>query len=91
MPGTGITISLPQASGKSIKIPMGSTSFSKTEIEKIVALVRLNLYNRGRMNGANAILQEMESMGVRPLPSPRSIVRILARLGLTHSRTGHYL
>jgi len=70
---------------------MGSTSFSKTEIEKIVALVRLNLYNRGRMNGANAILQEMESMGVRPLPSPRSIVRILARLGLTHSRTGHYL
>lgn len=69
---------------------MGSTSFSKTEIEEIVALVRLNLYNRDRMNGANAILQEMESMGVRPLPSPRSISRILARLGLTHSRTGHY-
>ena len=69
---------------------MDNISFSKIEIEEIVALVRLNLYNRGRMQGANAILQEMESIGVRPLPSPMSIARILARLGLTHGRTGHY-
>jgi len=69
---------------------MGSTSFSKVEIEEIVALVRLNLYNRCRTHGANAILQEIESMGVRPLPSPRSIARILTRLGFTHGRTGHY-
>ena len=69
---------------------MDSTSFSKIEIEEIVAMVRLDLYNRGRTHGANAILQEMESMGVRPLPSPRSVARILIRLGFTHGRTGHY-
>ena len=69
---------------------MDNRSFSKVEIEEIIALVRLNLYNRSRTHGANAILQEMESMGVCPLPSPRSIARILTRLGLTHGRTGHY-
>lgn len=69
---------------------MDSTSFSKIEIEEIVAMVRLTLYNQGHMHGANAILQEMESMGVHPLPFPRSITRILARLSLTNGRTGHY-
>jgi len=53
-------------------------------------MVRLGRYNRGRTHGANAIRQEMESMGVRPLPSPRSVARILTRLGFTHGRTGHY-
>ena len=71
-------------------MPMDSTSFSKVEIEEIVAMVRLNRYNRGRTHGANAILQEMESMGVRPLPSLRTIARILSRLGFTHARVGHY-
>lgn len=69
---------------------MGRRSFSKIEIEKIVALVRLNLYNRGCTHGANAILLEMESMGVRPLPSRRTTARILTRLGFSHGRTGHY-
>ena len=69
---------------------MDSTSFSKIEIEEIVAMVRLNLYNWDRTHGANAILQEMESVGVRPLPSTRCIARILTRLGFTHGRTGHY-
>jgi len=71
-------------------MPMDSTSFSKVEIEEIVATVRLNRYNRGRTHGANAILQEMEYMGVRPLPSLRTIARILTRLGLSNGRTGHY-
>jgi hypothetical protein len=69
---------------------MDSRSFSKIEITEIVALVRLNLYNRGRTHGTNAILQEMESLGIRLLPSPGSIARILTRLGFTHGRTGHY-
>ena len=69
---------------------MDSTSFSKIEIEEIVAMVRLDRYNRGYTHGANVILQKMEAMGVRPLPSIRTISRILARLGLTHGRTGHY-
>jgi putative transposase len=71
-------------------ISMDSTSFSKIEIKAIVAATRLNLYNRGRPHGANAILQEMESMAVRPMPSLSSVARILARLGLTHKRTGLY-
>jgi len=69
---------------------MDNTSFSKIEIEEIVAMVRLTLYNQGHMHAANAILQEMEAMGVRPLPSPRIIARILSRLGFTYGRTGHY-
>jgi hypothetical protein len=69
---------------------MDSTSFSKIEIEEIVAMVRLTRYNRGYTHGANAILQEMEAMGVSPLPTLRTIARILARLGLTNGRTGHY-
>ena len=71
-------------------MPMDRTSFSKREIEEIVAMVRLNLYNRGRTHDVNAILQEMESMGVHPLPSIRTIARILTRLGLSNRRTGHY-
>ena len=69
---------------------MDSTSCSKIEIEEIVALVRLNRYNRSRSYGANAIIHEMEAMGVRPLPSLRIIARILTRLGLSNGRTGHY-
>jgi hypothetical protein len=69
---------------------MNKLSYSKIEIEEIVAMERLYLYNRGLPCGAKAILQEMESQGVYPLPSQRSIARILDRLGLTHRRTGHY-
>jgi len=83
-------IRFPPGSEKTTIINMDSTSFSKIEIEEIVAMVRLDGYNRGYAHGANAILQEMEAMEIRPLPSLRSIARILARLGLTHGRTGHY-
>lgn len=69
---------------------MDSTSFSKIEIEEIVAMVRLDRYNRDYTHGANAIRQAMDAMEVRPLPSLSSIARILARLGLTNGRTGHY-
>jgi hypothetical protein len=69
---------------------MDSASFSKIEIEEIVAMVRLYRYNRGYTHGANAILQEIETIEIRPLPSLRTIARILARLGLTHGRTGRY-
>jgi len=69
---------------------MDSRFFSKVEITEIVALVRLNLYNHGLTHGADAILQEMESLGIRLLPSPRSVAHILTRLGFTHGRTGHY-
>jgi hypothetical protein len=60
------------------------------EIEEIVKLVRLGLYNRGEFCGAQAIRWELEEQSVRPLPSLRTINRILARNCLTHRRTGAY-
>ncbi|UCG63513.1 MAG: helix-turn-helix domain-containing protein [Deltaproteobacteria bacterium] len=60
------------------------------EIEQIVKMIRLNLYNSDLFCGAQAIRWEMEDMGVVPLPSERTINRILARNDLTHRRTGRY-
>jgi putative transposase len=60
------------------------------EIEETVKMVRLNLYNQDLFCGAQAILWELEDLGVRPLPSQRTINRILSRNGLTHRRTGKY-
>jgi len=61
-----------------------------SEIEEIVKMVRLNLYNQDLFCGAQAILWELEDFGVKPLPSVRTINRILARNELTHRRTGRY-
>jgi putative transposase len=60
------------------------------EIEEIVKMVRLNLYNQDLFCGAQAIYWEMEELGVKPLPSIRTINRILSRNDLTHRRTGRY-
>ncbi|MBU0484864.1 MAG: DDE-type integrase/transposase/recombinase [Proteobacteria bacterium] len=61
-----------------------------SEIEEIVKMIRLNLYNQGLFCGAQAILWELEDLGVKPLPSNRTVNRILNRNGLTHRRTGKY-
>jgi len=66
---------------------------SAAEIEEIVILVRLDLYNRGLPYGAHAIRRHLETMGdgdVSPLPSLSTIGRILRRNGLTYRRTGFY-
>jgi transposase InsO family protein len=60
------------------------------EIEEIVKLVRLELYNRGEFCGAQAIQWRLEELQVSPLPSLRTIGRILRRHELTHRRTGRY-
>ena len=60
------------------------------EIEEIVKLVRLNLYNQDLFCGAQAIRWELEDLGISPLPSLRTINRILKRNDLTHRRTGKY-
>ncbi len=60
------------------------------EIEEIVTVVRLSLYNRDLFCGAQAIRWELEELGVQPRPSLRTIARILARRELTHRRTGRY-
>ena len=70
--------------------PLNVANRTSKEIEEIVKLVRLNLYNRDLFCGAQAILWELEDLGVKPLPSPRTINRILGRNALTHRRTGKY-
>ncbi len=71
--------------------PVNNTNRTPAEIEEIVKMVRLNLYNRELFCGAQAILWELEDMGISPLPSLRTINRILARNELTHRRTGRYV
>jgi putative transposase len=70
--------------------PLVVTSRTPQEVEEIVKLVRLNLYNQDLFCGAQAILWELEDLGVKPLPSTRTINRILNRNELTHRRTGRY-
>lgn len=53
-------------------------------------MIRLSLYNRGLFCGAQAILWELEELRVSPLPSLRTINRILSRNDLTCKRTGRY-
>lgn len=60
------------------------------EIVDAVKLVRLDLDNQRLFSGAQAISWELEELGVSPVPSLRTINRILGREGLTHRRTGRY-
>ena len=59
------------------------------EVDQIVVMVRLELYNRGCPCGARSLRRRLdEHYHLRPLPSERKIGSILARNGLTHGRTG---
>jgi transposase InsO family protein len=55
-----------------------------------VKLARLQLQNQGLFCGAQAISWELEALPVAPLPSLRTISRIVSREGLTQRRTGPY-
>lgn len=70
--------------------PISSPYRTPAEIEKIVELVRLNLYNKNLFCGNQAIQWEMTDMEVQPIPSLSTIGRILCRRELTHRRTGRY-
>ncbi len=69
---------------------MENISRSKAEIEGIVTMFRLELYNRDWPCGPKEILKKMMESEVEPLPSERTISRILDRQGLTNKRTGYY-
>ena len=70
--------------------PVCTSCFSRSEIEEIVVMVRLSLYNYSPHCGAQAIRVELDRNAVRPLPSITTIKRILSRNCLTHGRTGYY-
>jgi putative transposase len=70
--------------------PQEITTRTPYELEQIVKMTRLDLYNKGHFCGAQAIYWEMEDLGVKSLPSLRTINRILNKYELTHRRTGRY-
>lgn len=76
--------------GDQSRCPHEQPTRAAKEIEQMVTLVRLSLYNRGLFCGAQAIRWELEDLGVVPVPSLRTIGRLLARHELTHRRTGRY-
>ena len=70
---------------------VGDQTRSKQEIEQCVIFVRLELYNRDMPCGPKAVKERLRTFyHVKPLPSERTIARILSRNGLTHGRTGFY-
>ena len=72
------------------RCPLSNPTHTPVEIEETVKMARLSLYNRDLFCGAQAIRWEMEDLDINPLPSIRTINRILSRHCLTHRRTGNY-
>jgi len=70
--------------------PLSNPFRTPAEIEKIVELVRLDLYNSDLFCGNQAIQWKLIDMEVQPVPSLSTIGRILRRRELTHRRTGRY-
>ncbi len=70
--------------------PRHSPHAYPAETVEVVRVIRLELYNAGLLCGAQNVRWRLEDLAVRPLPSTRTIDRILAREGLTHRRTGRY-
>jgi len=70
--------------------PLSSPLRTPAEIEKIIELVRLDLYNHNLFCGKQAIQWKLMDMEVQPVPSLTTIGRILKRRELTHRRTGRY-
>ena len=66
--------------------PITSPNHTPAEIEEIVEIVRLSLYNKGLFCGNQAIQWEMTDMEIQPIPSLSTIGRILNRRSLTHRR-----
>ena len=73
-----------------IKNATDSGTRTRWEIEQIVIMERLHLYNKALPCGAEAIRKILDEKCVRPLPSISTIKRILCRNCLTHRRTGYY-
>jgi putative transposase len=59
-------------------------------VVEAVKFARANLFEQGLFCGAQAIRWELETMQCVPLPSLRTINRIIGRDGLTIRRTGRY-
>jgi putative transposase len=61
------------------RCPHTQPNRTPAEIEKIVQCIRLELYNRAQFCGAQAMRWRLADLAVHPLPSVRTIGRILVR------------
>jgi hypothetical protein len=67
----------------SSRCPQTQPNRTQAEIEEIVQLIRLELYNWAQFCGAQAIHWRLADVALHPLPSVRTIGRILVRHELT--------
>ncbi len=63
---------------------------SPEEIEELVCMLRLELYNQGRPCGPKPLRRRLAQHYGTSLPSERTIARILERNALSRGRTGRY-
>jgi hypothetical protein len=68
--------------------PHANPRSCSAEMVEAIKLARLHLHNQGLFCGAQAIVWELEEMGLEDHPSVHTINRILNREELTHRRTG---
>ena len=70
--------------------PLASPGRTAKAVEEQVKLTRLKLDQHAQFCGAQAILWELEDQHIRPLPSLRTVNRILRRHDLIQRRTRRY-
>ncbi len=67
--------------------PRTQAARTSQEIEQAVTRLRQTLAQTGRPAGATAIQQALKQQGLEPVPSPRTIDRILQRQGKKENAT----
>jgi hypothetical protein len=66
------------------------STLTRQEMEAVIVLERLHLYNHLKPCGAPALRRHLKCLGVKQLPSLSTISRIFSKQCLTHGRTGYY-
>ena len=63
---------------------------TREELEKLIVMERLYLYNGMRPCGAKALQNRLKAQGIKNVPSVSTISGLLTKNSLTHARTGCY-
>jgi hypothetical protein len=66
------------------------SAMTREELEAVVKLEWLDLYNHSKHCGAKALRQHLLSLGIVNLSSESTIGRILAKQGLTHGADSYH-
>ena len=65
------------------------SSLTREELESVVKLERLDLYNHSKPCGAKALRQHLQSLGIVNLPSENAIGGILKKQGLINGSVSY--